>query len=217
MAETCGELTVPITSLKHQPLGQLRCTFPAYFQGFMGNRLEGEQRTYLVIIIVHYLVTHPLRHVYVARYLMDVSYARHFKKRRQALNVGHRGMGNSYTKMSVVRENTLRSLTNAADHVGGFFQFLKINFCRAPTLSNSMCSCHGIVYQSSIMISMWACRSSDDLQARGNCRWQVRQFLTFTKLKPDSKYLCTLRRSRQAFYTTHLAMQRMPDRDVDRT
>jgi hypothetical protein len=36
-------------------------------------------------------------------------------------------------------------------------------------------------------------------------------------LKPDSKYLCTLRRSTHAFYTTHFAMQMMPDRGADRT
>jgi phosphate starvation-inducible membrane PsiE len=37
------------------------------------------------------------------------------------------------------------------------------------------------------------------------------------KLKPDSKYLFTLRCSTQTFYTTHLAMQIVPDRGVDRT
>jgi len=47
---------------------------------------------------------------------MDVTYARHWKK-RQTLNVGHRGMGNSYTKMCVVRENTTNSFSSAGEHV----------------------------------------------------------------------------------------------------
>ena len=51
---------------------------------------------------------------------MRASYAKHWKK-RIALEVGHRGLGNSYTKLAAARENTLHSLEmaakNGADYV----------------------------------------------------------------------------------------------------
>ena len=64
---------------------------------------------------MNYLIVHALRSP-VERFTMDVTYARHWKK-RQTLNVGHRGMGNSYTKMCVVRENTTNSFSSAGQHV----------------------------------------------------------------------------------------------------
>lgn len=72
---------------------------------------------------------------------MAVSYSRHWKK-RTTLEVGHRGMGNSYTKFvfylnvylilllyfffcrcAVARENTLHSLNGAAKNGADFVEF----------------------------------------------------------------------------------------------
>ncbi|VDK35919.1 unnamed protein product [Gongylonema pulchrum] len=53
---------------------------------------------------------------------MDVSYAKHWKK-RQPLEVGHRGMGNSYTKMNAGRENTIHSLNTAASRGADYVEF----------------------------------------------------------------------------------------------
>uniref|UniRef100_A0AAF5Q5Q9 GP-PDE domain-containing protein n=1 Tax=Wuchereria bancrofti TaxID=6293 RepID=A0AAF5Q5Q9_WUCBA len=53
---------------------------------------------------------------------MDISYAKHWKK-RQPLEVGHRGMGNSYTKMNAGRENTIHSLNTAAKRGADYVEF----------------------------------------------------------------------------------------------
>ncbi|VDN02966.1 unnamed protein product [Thelazia callipaeda] len=53
---------------------------------------------------------------------LDVSYAKHWKK-RQPLEVGHRGMGNSYTKMNAGRENTIHSLNTAASRGADYVEF----------------------------------------------------------------------------------------------
>lgn len=53
---------------------------------------------------------------------MDLSFIKHWKK-RSTLEVGHRGMGNSYTKCAVARENTLHSLDKAASHGADYVEF----------------------------------------------------------------------------------------------
>lgn len=53
---------------------------------------------------------------------METSFARHWKK-RNAVEVGHRGAGNSYTKMAAVRENTVDSLNIAAKNGADFVEF----------------------------------------------------------------------------------------------
>uniref|UniRef100_A0A1I7VN85 GP-PDE domain-containing protein n=1 Tax=Loa loa TaxID=7209 RepID=A0A1I7VN85_LOALO len=53
---------------------------------------------------------------------MNISYAKHWKK-RQPLEVGHRGMGNSYTKMNAGRENTIHSLNTAAKRGADYVEF----------------------------------------------------------------------------------------------
>ncbi|XP_023930021.1 glycerophosphocholine phosphodiesterase GPCPD1 [Lingula anatina] len=69
--ETIGSKTVPLSGLKHKPIGQVSFQF---------------------------LVIKPLK-----GYDMDmsVSYSRHWKQQRRALDVGHRGMGPSYSKQYV--------------------------------------------------------------------------------------------------------------------
>ncbi|KAI6183696.1 hypothetical protein M3Y97_00516800 [Aphelenchoides bicaudatus] len=58
----------------------------------------------------------------VEPFKMNASYAKHWKK-RTTLEVGHRGMGNSYTKCAVARENTLHSLNQAAVKGADYVEF----------------------------------------------------------------------------------------------
>ncbi|CAD6193768.1 unnamed protein product [Caenorhabditis auriculariae] len=53
---------------------------------------------------------------------METSYCRHWKK-RNALEVGHRGAGNSYTKFAMARENTIHSLNTAAKNGADYVEF----------------------------------------------------------------------------------------------
>ncbi|XP_078605186.1 glycerophosphocholine phosphodiesterase GPCPD1-like isoform X2 [Branchiostoma floridae x Branchiostoma japonicum] len=74
------------------------------------NRLIGQ-------INVDYLIITPMAGEVCTA---EVSYARYWKKRK-TLDVGHRGMGNSYTAALVahIRENTIASFMSAANHKGG--------------------------------------------------------------------------------------------------
>lgn len=53
---------------------------------------------------------------------MEASYAKYWKPRK-GLDVGHRGAGNSTTKMAKLQENTIASLKNAAKHGAAFVEF----------------------------------------------------------------------------------------------
>ncbi|XP_066295315.1 glycerophosphocholine phosphodiesterase GPCPD1-like isoform X1 [Branchiostoma lanceolatum] len=78
------------------------------------NRLVGQ-------INVDYLIITPMTGDVCTA---EVSYARFWKKRK-TLDVGHRGMGNSYTAASVshIRENTIASLMSAANHGAAYVEF----------------------------------------------------------------------------------------------
>jgi len=58
---------------------------------------------------------------------MSISYARHWKKTRSGLDVGHRGSGSSFKNKvqncAEVRENTIASLKNAIEHGADFVEF----------------------------------------------------------------------------------------------
>jgi glycerophosphocholine phosphodiesterase GPCPD1 len=71
---------------------------------------------------VGYLFVRPLAGLDDAPQKMNVSYAKHWKK-RITLEVGHRGMGNSYTKLAAARENTLHSLNSAAKKGADYVEF----------------------------------------------------------------------------------------------
>ncbi|KAJ8960972.1 hypothetical protein NQ318_020275 [Aromia moschata] len=92
-----GNVVLPVTSTKHRPLGQLR---------------------------VDYLVIGPMPSF---KCDLSISYARHWKKTRYGLDVGHRGSGSSFkTKVqncAEVRENTIASLKNAIEHGADFVEF----------------------------------------------------------------------------------------------
>ncbi|XP_019761372.1 glycerophosphocholine phosphodiesterase GPCPD1-like isoform X2 [Dendroctonus ponderosae] len=92
-----GNIILPVTSTKHRPLGELR---------------------------VDYLVIGAMPNY---KCDLSISYARHWKKTRAGLDVGHRGSGSSFKNKvqncAEVRENTIASLKNAIDHGADFVEF----------------------------------------------------------------------------------------------
>ncbi|RLU18153.1 hypothetical protein DMN91_010396 [Ooceraea biroi] len=92
-----GLLTVPITSTKHRPIGQLT---------------------------VEYVVIKPIPDY---PWDMSISYAKHWEQRWSGLDVGHRGLGTSFkfeTKNCAnVRENTIASLKTASYHGADMVEF----------------------------------------------------------------------------------------------
>ncbi|KAI6219558.1 hypothetical protein M3Y99_01653700 [Aphelenchoides fujianensis] len=94
LQDTFGKTSVPLITSKGLPVGKL---------------------------YVGYLFVRPLKGD-VPPQTMKASYAKHWKK-RIALEVGHRGMGNSYTKLAAARENTLHSLNSAAQKGADYVEF----------------------------------------------------------------------------------------------
>ncbi|CAD5229695.1 unnamed protein product [Bursaphelenchus okinawaensis] len=93
--DTCGQSQVPILAKNQMPIGQLK---------------------------VDYLLIKALSHDLTTRLTMERCYTRHWKKRK-TVEVGHRGFGNSYTKASTVRENTIHSLSHASQKGADFVEF----------------------------------------------------------------------------------------------
>ncbi|XP_016945685.2 glycerophosphocholine phosphodiesterase GPCPD1 isoform X1 [Drosophila suzukii] len=91
-----GNLELPITCAKgHRPLGMMR---------------------------LGYLIVKPSSQC--ALMDMSVSYARYWNNKWTGLDVGHRGSGTSFkAKDAVIRENTITSLKNAADHGADMVEF----------------------------------------------------------------------------------------------
>ncbi|CAJ0609037.1 unnamed protein product [Cylicocyclus nassatus] len=90
-----GKATFPIISLRNIPIGQ---------------------------IDIDYMLVKSLP---IDRSIRDnvlVSWGRYWRK-RTTLEVGHRGMGSSYTKMAVARENTIHSLSEAARKGADYVEF----------------------------------------------------------------------------------------------
>lgn len=94
LLDTFGRTSVPLLTKKGLPVGKI------YFG---------------------YLFVRPIRLPHPHQ-TMHNCYAKHWKK-RTTLEVGHRGMGNSYTKFAVARENTLHSLNSAAKNGADFVEF----------------------------------------------------------------------------------------------
>ncbi|XP_014215845.1 glycerophosphocholine phosphodiesterase GPCPD1-like isoform X2 [Copidosoma floridanum] len=92
-----GLLTVPITSTKHRPIGQLT---------------------------VEYVTIKPIPDF---PWDMRISYARHWEARWSGLDVGHRGLGTSFKhemkNCANVRENTIASLKTASYHGADMVEF----------------------------------------------------------------------------------------------
>ncbi|EYC42820.1 hypothetical protein Y032_0516g2796 [Ancylostoma ceylanicum] len=90
-----GKATFPIISLRNIPIGQ---------------------------IDIDYMLVKSLPMDRCLRDNIAVSWGRYWKK-RSTLEVGHRGMGSSYTKMAVARENTIHSLCEAAKNGADYVEF----------------------------------------------------------------------------------------------
>uniref|UniRef100_A0A0N4Z0Z2 GP-PDE domain-containing protein n=1 Tax=Parastrongyloides trichosuri TaxID=131310 RepID=A0A0N4Z0Z2_PARTI len=94
ITETIGDVIVPILAPNQIPIGQ---------------------------ITIDYLFIKPINNVDQYQ-SMEETYARYWKKRK-TVEVGHRGMGNSYTKEAVARENTVFSLEKAYKNGADFVEF----------------------------------------------------------------------------------------------
>ncbi|XP_014608826.1 PREDICTED: glycerophosphocholine phosphodiesterase GPCPD1-like isoform X2 [Polistes canadensis] len=97
LQSSVGMLTVPITSTRHRPIGQLT---------------------------IEYVVIKPIPNY---PWDMSISYTKHWEQRWSGLDVGHRGLGTSFkyeTKNCAnVRENTLASLKTASYHGADMVEF----------------------------------------------------------------------------------------------
>lgn len=90
-----GCAILPVTSVKHRPLGQ---------------------------IVLGYLVIKPMANHNCD---MSVSYAKHWKNCWTGLDIGHRGLGNSFKTQNFaeVRENTIASIKTACSHGADMVEF----------------------------------------------------------------------------------------------
>ncbi|XP_051167011.1 glycerophosphocholine phosphodiesterase GPCPD1-like isoform X2 [Leptopilina boulardi] len=97
LQSSVGIITVPITSTKHRPIGQLT---------------------------VEYVRIRPIAD---QTWDMSISYAKHWEERWSGLDVGHRGLGTSFKfemkNCANVRENTIASLKTAAYHGADMVEF----------------------------------------------------------------------------------------------
>ncbi|CEF62588.1 Glycerophosphocholine phosphodiesterase GPCPD1 [Strongyloides ratti] len=91
---TIGDVIVPILAPNQIPIGQ---------------------------ITIDYLLINPINNTDQYQ-SMEFTYARYWKKRK-TVEIGHRGMGNSYTKKAVARENTVFSLEKAYKNGADFVEF----------------------------------------------------------------------------------------------
>ncbi|ELT93656.1 hypothetical protein CAPTEDRAFT_223175 [Capitella teleta] len=92
------------------------------------------------VLRVDHLIVRPL-----ANHTSDmrVSYAQHWKQREEALHIGHRGSGNSFSKTSAkICENTLRSLQYAGDHGADLVEFdVHLSHDRVPIVYHDFNVC----------------------------------------------------------------------------
>uniref|UniRef100_A0AAF5CQW7 GP-PDE domain-containing protein n=2 Tax=Strongyloides stercoralis TaxID=6248 RepID=A0AAF5CQW7_STRER len=91
---TIGDIIVPILAPNQIPIGQLT---------------------------IDYFLIKPINNADQLQ-SMENTYARYWKKRK-TVEIGHRGMGNSYTKKAVARENTVFSLEKAYKNGADFVEF----------------------------------------------------------------------------------------------
>ena len=118
-----GTATVPITSPKHQVIGQLKGEWKSLAKYCEGSTIFNEILD-VVPILVEYLIVRPISEFSCD---MSVSYARHWKHSWRGLEVGHRGAGSSFKdspkSCASIRENTIASLTYAATHGADMIEF----------------------------------------------------------------------------------------------
>jgi len=96
LKQTMGKLQTPITSMKFQPIGKLT---------------------------VDYLKINPIPQLEMD---FSLSYRNYWADDWKGLDVGHRGLGNSYTKghhCSSIKENTIASMRDAIQHGADMVEF----------------------------------------------------------------------------------------------
>ncbi|XP_034237742.1 glycerophosphocholine phosphodiesterase GPCPD1-like isoform X3 [Thrips palmi] len=98
LKQSLGQTIVPITNTHQRPIGQ---------------------------VSVEYVVINPIPGFWCD---MSTSFTRHWKQNWLGLDVGHRGLGNSFNKFKTkdcaeVRENTIASLKKAASFGADFVEF----------------------------------------------------------------------------------------------
>ncbi|KZC11953.1 Glycerophosphocholine phosphodiesterase GPCPD1 [Dufourea novaeangliae] len=95
LQSSVGLLTVPITSTKHRPIGQLTVEY----------------------VVIKSIPDYP--------WDTSISYAKHWEQRWSGLDVGHRGLGTSFQTKNCanVRENTVASLKTASHHGADMVEF----------------------------------------------------------------------------------------------
>uniref|UniRef100_A0A0N5AG98 Glycerophosphocholine phosphodiesterase GPCPD1 n=1 Tax=Syphacia muris TaxID=451379 RepID=A0A0N5AG98_9BILA len=131
---TFGECTIPLLSKTNRPVGQL---------------------------LVDYLVVKPLLKPHPQQ-TMALSYTRHWKKRK-TLEVGHRGMGNSYTKVAAGRENTIQSLNAAAEKGADFVEFdVQLSKDKIPVIFHDFHVLISVAKRSSSTVNLSSKESSSD-------------------------------------------------------
>uniref|UniRef100_A0A0N4ZMM3 Glycerophosphocholine phosphodiesterase GPCPD1 n=1 Tax=Parastrongyloides trichosuri TaxID=131310 RepID=A0A0N4ZMM3_PARTI len=96
LPDTSGKTQIPLMSKNAEPIGKIE---------------------------IDYLFVKPLQKLSLLECLsMEKTYIRHWKK-RSTVEVGHRGMGDSYTKHTAARENTIHSLNYAAENGADMVEF----------------------------------------------------------------------------------------------
>ncbi|KAK6195505.1 hypothetical protein SNE40_000920 [Patella caerulea] len=90
---TLEEKHLPLMSLKHKPFGK---------------------------ISIHFMIAKPVKNI---QFNMESCFQSHWKSLGVSLDVGHRGMGSSYKKLALVRENTVASLSAAAQNGADLVEF----------------------------------------------------------------------------------------------
>uniref|UniRef100_A0A0B6ZSX6 GP-PDE domain-containing protein n=1 Tax=Arion vulgaris TaxID=1028688 RepID=A0A0B6ZSX6_9EUPU len=74
-------------------------------------------------VMVEYLLGKPVSGL---KFSMDISYQTHFKWKEigeKSLDIGHRGMGASYSQVNALKENTVASFLAAGKHGADFVEF----------------------------------------------------------------------------------------------
>lgn len=91
---TTGTCVVPITGMNHKVIGQMAGE-SADIHFSTSDSGQKERREFINVYgIVEYLIVRPMTNYECD---MSVSYAKYWNHHREALDVGHRGSGSSYT------------------------------------------------------------------------------------------------------------------------
>ncbi|PAV55975.1 hypothetical protein WR25_25443 [Diploscapter pachys] len=96
LPDTYGKTILPLISTTHQPIGQIE---------------------------INYMIAKRLKNTPLHFDLVDKSWGKYWRKRKNILEIGHRGMGKSYTGSTIARENTIHSLNAAANRGCDYVEF----------------------------------------------------------------------------------------------